>query len=425
MVIVSVDKLCFLFKFVIMKINYSVIFLGITLLSIFSCSDSNEKQKNDLEKENLKGGVLFILESELREGDDSPTKRYIEYNQFGYTVNDYLEYESPAHLFQFFYDENRLLKCVEQQRIERIDFEQISLYLYDEQNRLLKKQITNKRSQGESDGNYDVLYSYENDRIKKESTIDNGKEIGSFEFYYSKNLDSTIQKDIIKLAKDESTRFEIVTFNEDGQKTGLKSYWVDNGIIWNYWISELSYDDNGNEIKNIATHDEEVPIIYEMKYEYDSHGNWTKCIREGDGYKIWTKTRKIYYSNDDISTVHNEVENKISNFISRNNQNQKKGNLEKNNESKSNNNYQQPERQKQLITCAKCQGRGDIVCRECNGTTLMFCGTCSGRGTHNSGNGVETCYYCKGALKVKCTRCNGKGVEGRCSRCNGKGQVQE
>lgn len=408
-----------------MKIKYSVIFLGITLLSIFSCSDSNEKQKNDLEKENLKGDVLFILESELTEGDDSPTKRYIEYNQFGYTVNDYLEYESPAHLFQFFYDENRLLKCVEQERIGRIDFEKISLYLYDEQNRLLKKQSTGKRSQGESYGNYDVLYSYENDRIKKETTIKNGKEIGYFEFYYSKNLDSTIQKDIMKLTKDESTRFEIVTFNEDGQKIREQSYWVDNGEISLKLVSELSYDDNGNIVKNISKHDFYVGIR-EWKHEYDSHGNWIKYVLKIDGKKYLTKTRKLYYSNDDISTVQNEVENKISNLFSRNNQNQKKENLEKNNESKSNINYQQPERQKQWVNCSNCNGGGIETCLKCTGNGTTKCDNCySGTITDVVNGGRKTCYICNGTVRINCKNCNGKGNEGRCSRCNGKGQVQE
>ncbi len=350
---------------------------------LFGCNSENDFSENDLEKENLKGEVLYIHESELSEGNDIHEERYIEYNQLGYKVTEF----DNTSWSQCFYNKNKLIKVLSKKFSYNTSSESTQLFLYDKEGHLIKKRTTDKNNKAESYSSF----SYENKKIRKETKIENGKEVGYVEFYYSKNIDSTIQKDIINLSKVETARFEVISFNENGQKIMSKSYWLENGTMNNLLIQEFSYDNYGNEVKNIVTFDDQV-TIFEMKYEYDSHGNWIKCIREGDGKIIWTKTRNIYYINDDISDIKNKLKHNKNELFSRNSPNQK--NLNSNKQVKTK--VQQHQIEQQLVKCKWCLGRG-----------FKECGYCRGSGIRTSGGGE--CFQCPPSGLVECGFCRGTG----------------
>jgi hypothetical protein len=96
------------------------------------------------------------------------------------------------------------------------------------------------------------------------------------------------------------------------------------------------------------------------------------------------------------------------------------------NDNSSSNTYQEPQRQKQLINCRYCNGRGIETCLNCNGNGTTKCDNCyTGTITDVVNGGRKTCYICNGTVRINCKKCYGKGNQGRCPRCGGRGQVQE
>jgi hypothetical protein len=96
------------------------------------------------------------------------------------------------------------------------------------------------------------------------------------------------------------------------------------------------------------------------------------------------------------------------------------------NDNSSSNTYQEPERQKQLINCRYCNGRGIETCLKCNGNGTTKCDNCyTGTITDVVNGGRKTCYICNGTVRINCKNCYGKGNKGRCSSCGGRGQVQQ
>lgn len=96
------------------------------------------------------------------------------------------------------------------------------------------------------------------------------------------------------------------------------------------------------------------------------------------------------------------------------------------NDNSSSNTYQEPERQRQLINCRYCNGRGIETCLKCNGNGTTKCDNCyTGTITDVVNGGRKTCYICNGTVRINCKNCYGKGNKGRCSSCGGRGQVQQ
>lgn len=91
------------------------------------------------------------------------------------------------------------------------------------------------------------------------------------------------------------------------------------------------------------------------------------------------------------------------------------------NDNSSSNTYQEPEREKQQITCPNCQGKGFETCRQCSGNGMMKCSRCNNKGTLWTNGREESCYECNGTMRKNCDRCHGKGNTGSCRPCRGQG----
>jgi hypothetical protein len=409
----EIDYICRL-KFTIMKIKYSIIFLGIILVSLFSCSDSKKKQKTDIEKENLKGDVMFIHETYSYINNKQPIISITEFNNEGKKINECRQSEYEFTWDEYQYNNDGYLENVIHSELSNDKLiEVIKRYTYDDQNRLLKI----NPSEYSTKSVYSKTFLYEKNELKRETTFENEKEVSCIEYYYSSQKDSSL------LTNKITEYVQKNIYSKDGKI-------IETNVEWLRYppatTTFYNYDDKGNEIERKTQNQTGNNIdnsLTKLNYEYDSKGNWTKKSMEENGELQTTSTRKIYYANDELTSIRKELDNYRTKLLSKN-QNSEIESQDNSNDkdNSSSNTYQQPERQKQWVNCSYCRGKGEIACTKCNGTTLEFCGTCGGRGTFN---GPQTCYYCKGALKVKCTNCNGKGNQGRCPRCGGRGQVQE
>ncbi len=402
----EIDYICQL-KITIMKIKYSIIFLGIILLSLFSCSDSKKKKNTDLEDFNLKGDVIFVS------NDDG--KSFTLYNEYGMTSRSFSSengssYSNTKTNFEKDKSINFIIKTNNKGKIDEVK----AYYHYDSNGNLVLMEFPNNI-------NETYKYDLEGNLItltRNMNSIEKNKETN---YYYTKNrLDSSIVKE-----------FEYVTrrYHVDKKNTIKAMRYYNNKLIV---TEDNKFNKNGDVIEKITTvliPNPNNPTITKetYQYNYDSHGNWIQQITYNSDGNTSIVNRTIIYKGGDISPFLNKSDEIISSIDNKttnedNTESSDYNSQTESNDNSSSNTYQQPERQQQWVNCSYCRGKGEIACTKCNGTTLEFCGTCGGRGTFN---GPQTCYYCKGALKVKCTNCNGKGNQGRCPRCGGRGQVQE
>lgn len=88
------------------------------------------------------------------------------------------------------------------------------------------------------------------------------------------------------------------------EKEVSKYYNDGEATPWNIETIEFTYDDNGDEIKEIVTNTQSGSECYETTYvyEYDLKGNWTKCTgtqrvtnRQGVEPRVWETSRTITY----------------------------------------------------------------------------------------------------------------------------------
>jgi hypothetical protein len=422
--------------------NYFNIILGICTLFTTSCSTEESEVKNDLQKENLRGEVLFVKESSTNANGENYGFTISEYNELGYKMKRCNSSQYQNALSEFEYNDNKINRVNETAiNSENKKIQGVLNYYYDQDGLLSKISPTDitfvsslDKQYQNSQENY-TTFEYNDKNLTKEIYYQKGVAGTTVNYYYSQQLDSTIHNTIFKEIETKQIRI----YDSNGNLKIVKYYWKSDRNIekdFSYSITNYSYDDYGNIIEEkIEERIENNPIeqiVEKTNYSYDSKGNWVKKVEyDKDGKEEYITERKIYYLGDDVAEIKKEIEDfkvKLDNNNVVETEEEQPTKIENSNKSSYNSSSSQNEntnQTKQWVNCNECHGRGEIVCRECNGTTLMFCGTCHGRGTFNSGNGTETCYYCKGALKVKCTRCYGKGIEGRCRRCGGRGQIQQ
>jgi hypothetical protein len=399
-----------------MKIKYSIIFLGIILLSIFSCSDSKKKQKTDLEKENLKGDVMFIHETYSYINNKQPIISITEFNNEGKKINEcrQSEYEFTWDEYQYNND-GYLEKVIHSELSNDKLIEVIKRYTYDDQNRLLKI----NPSEYSTKSVYSKTFLYEKNELKRETTFENEKEVSCIEYYYSSQKDSSL------LTNKITEYVQKNIYSKDGKIIETNVEWLRyppaTTTFYNYddkGIERKTQNQTGNNIDNSLT---------KLNYEYDSKGNWTKKSMEENGELQTTSTRKIYYANDELTSIRKELDNYRTKLLSKN-QNSEIESQDNSNDkdNSSSNTYQQPERQKQLVNCSNCYGKGILMCGKCGGNGMTKCDNCyTGTITDVVNGGRKTCYICNGTMRINCKDCNGKGNQGRCPRCGGRGQVQE
>lgn len=76
------------------------------------------------------------------------------------------------------------------------------------------------------------------------------------------------------------------------------------------------------------------------------------------------------------------------------------------------------EHTRQIVTCPKCSGSGEVTCGSCGGSGR--CSTCHGDGRTGSGSDSKSCSSCGGG--GRCSTCGGRGRV-RCGRCDGEGRL--
>ena len=432
-----------------MKIKYSIIFLGIILLSIFSCSNTSTKQKTDLEKENLKGEVIFVSE------DDG--KSFTLYNEYGMNTRRFVAQERNNWFLDdnSFFDKNKIKNKIDESVSNGLTKKMIYEYTYNSNDNL--EQILLKDISIGSNS-FTAKYEYDlNGNLIKEISDDGVQHIEEI-FFYSNKLDSSIR--IVKFPNEITTYINY--FNNEGNRIIRSQVYSDNRKLVS--VTDYKYNENNDDSEEIYSDyssNENNPTITKTTYEYnyDKNGNWIqRRVVNSDGeteitnrtiiYKGGDITPFIKKSDEIISSIKNKTTNE-NNTESSNNNSQTESN-----DNSSSNTYQEPERQKQpeKVKCYSCRGSGD--CGECgkifrvhtwegyqgwkdrNETRLgyVMCSECSGAGVFykrsdypNVGKWEieKKCYVgnCNSGWKP-CNKCNGYGngtLLGKCRDCKGSG----
>ena len=442
----EIDYICRL-KFTIMKIKYSIIFLGIILVSLFSCSDSKLGQETDLEKENLKGDVVLVFTK--NDGFVSLNlfnDRGMLTKKFSGSTGKYFTLDESI------YDnERKILVKISSNFGDGLSNNE-NKYSYDTNGKL--ESINSQKSNNNSkDFNQNFKYNKDGELIKEDSKYDDMTI--SKEYFYSENkLDSIIYTnkigdivvnnttEIYEKDKQINKHYDIES-NENKVLTDITFYKKNNrGDCIEEVLDE--FNSNGNKIKSTTK---------KYEYNYDEKGNWLQKREIEDGILKKTDNRTIIYKGGETSIYIDEMEKfMISLNGGRNNSNNSKESIEsrepngqnlQSNDNSSSNTYQEPERQQQpeKIKCNSCNGSGK--CPTCsksqqdgyyNGsgsyikineirTGMVICTYCHGRGTFMKEND-NPCSWCKGQGWVFCRVCNynGRGNNtGQCQSCKGSG----
>lgn len=359
--------------------------LGISLI-ISSCSS---KTKTDLEIDKLKGEVQFTHTIEIKDG--IKTEYISQFNEKGMRINYLEESANKKVKIDFFYKENLLDKSYLNALQDSKEVKSIDNFEHNDKGQLIKY------SSSIGGDNATVYFEYNNDKLIKEIKLD-----GSYskQYFYSSDLDSIIQKDLVSEPNDEKI-YRVQSFYYGENDNLIKKTISQQGVI--YWTYNYEYDIEGNIIKVKSVNNKEETQFTKFDYTYDSKGNWTEKVEiDGEGNQIKIMKRKIYYYGEDITKIAQRVE---LFSITNNKNNELTNSYNEGTNSSDYTTYEQSSNSNQEIQIKKQQ------CRYCNGTGK--CRTCNKVfRTHywdgkNSGwkNSNET-----RPGQVMCTTCNGAGV---------------
>ena len=430
-----------------MKIKYSIIFLGIILLSLFSCSDSKLGQETDLKKYHLKGDVIFVSEND--------GKSFKLFNEFGMETRRFCGEERDNWFWDInsFFDKNKIKNTIDESVYNGLTNKSVYEYTYnsnDNLEQLLLKDISN----GSNIFTEKYKYDLNGNLINKinDGSISHSEEI----FFYSNKLDSSIN--IVKYQKDITTYINY--FNNEDNRIRSQEY-SDNRKLLR--VNDYKYNENNDVSEEIYTDystNENNPTITKTTYEYnyDKKGNWIQRRGVNSDGSTEITNRTIIYKGEDISSFIKKSDEIISSVKNKTTNENNTESSDNNSQTESNNNsssntYQKPQRQQQpeKVNCYSCRGSGN--CGECgkifrvhtwegngwkdrNETRLgyVMCSDCRGAGVSykrsdypNAGKWEieKKCYVgnCNSGWKP-CNKCNGYGngtLLGKCRDCKGSG----
>jgi hypothetical protein len=419
-----------------MKKKYSIIFLGIILLSIFSCSNSKLGHETDLVKENLKGDVVFvkyetIVEPSIEFNEKGMVKRKIYFDP---SIDVCMEAE------YIYNEDSRIDKKIEYQKVNNSELvTHIAKYVYNSENQLVRIE------QIKDDELISIEFQYQNGLIQQESENDKYFKTTKRYYYTDKALDSILCFKTYKNT-NEITK-EIDYFNKKGKisKTLITSH--DGSIL----IKNYEYDPKSNLMsKSTIQRDNNEPKISNYSYDFDAKGNWIKLYTNNE----IGQERVIYYKGDSYKNFVDKIDEYKQSKVSSRDKKTENITQPNFNDNSSSNTYQETERQKQQqpekVKCYSCRGSGN--CGKCSKTCskpyyqgngsykwrnetkqgYTMCHDCFGRGHKQShvvgGSGWEPngdCYVrgCEDGW-VNCRECNGSGngtLLGKCRDCKGTG----
>jgi hypothetical protein len=355
----EIDYFCHL-NFTIMKIKYKIIFLGIILLSVLSCTKNDLKKKTDLENENLNGDVILVSSDENR-------GRNTFYNGNGF-INKIQEKtkigdESILSISNYNYT-NGELSSVEQ----FCDRFSSTITCFYDPNGVLKSSKIIYYTSGNSFGE---TYSYYKFDEKGNLLLDSVSPIYLIKNYFTDNIkDSSIDY----LSK------KITIYSK-----GLPS-------------KDLFYDISSNGNRNVKS-------IINYEYKFDEQENWIERKSIINNKENEVVNRKIFYKGDDITEFEksfNETKNKISTNVK---------------------SHETPSRQEKIkssqknIKCNNCNGKGVYSCTICYGNGDIKCNNCYYGKTRLSNEDEKVCYKCNGTMRVVCYNCKGNGYA-NCYECS-------
>jgi hypothetical protein len=404
----------------------------IILASLFSCSDSKLGQETDLEKENLKGDVIYV--EYIRE--PLCLDANLEFNDKGFIIRKmtFIPTYNIYEEIEYFYEDGKIVKDVFSRNDVKTNEIIYKPTTYEYGNNGELSETLMERSNG-----IKIVTKYKyNEDLLIESIENSPISIIKTTFHYTNNqIDSTISQD--EDIEDKTIRTTSQYFNDKGQKIKEKH---------DFGVDLYEYDESNLIIKEVSNRQDGVSKR-KYTYEYDDNRNWIKKYSNG---KL-EKERKIYYKGDDYTDIKNKIEKYKSNFSGNVVKSSNNNSQTESNDNSSSNTYQEPERQQQpeKVKCYMCKGSGN--CGECgkifrvhtwegngwkdrNETRLgyVMCSDCSGAGVFykrsdypNVGKWEieKKCYVgnCNSGWKP-CNKCNGYGngtLLGKCRDCKGTG----
>jgi hypothetical protein len=428
-----------------MKLNSTYIFLGIILLSTFSCSNSNEKQVTDLEekkqvtdleKENLKGDVVLVFYEVSK-------FQYINlYNENGMESRRIMgEKEMYYQDLNNYYEENKIIKSIIKNVNTNEQSEESSIYNYDNKGVLINcYRFTDNLIHSNTTYQYDLKGNLINEK-------DSSSFLSETKYFYGNKIDS--------IHRFFDNFITVEYYNDFGKV--YKSISSKSNKL-NY-LNDFNYNENNDVLELITTDytsNPNNPSITKTTYEYiyDKNENWIQQrILNSDG-ETEISNRTIIYKGEDISSFikkSDEIISSIKNKTTNENNTESSNNNSQteSNENSSSNTYQQPERQQQQpqrqqqpekIKCNSCNGSGK--CPKCGKSQqdgyysggryirineirmgMVICTHCHGYGIFMEETGSE-CGWCKGQGWEFCRVCNyyGRGNNiGQCQSCKGSG----
>lgn len=418
-----------------MRVN--IILSLFIIFHFLSCNGNSQTISNtetDLQKENLKGKVILVV--------DGVNLRF--YNKNGNLVKE-SNSESESSSYKTYQYQDLIIKSINSKTVFK-DFERTDLFNYDSNGKLISRKSSYKLDPKSITYEY-FMYNDKNllTTRKLENTSKNynnnqyEKDIYLTKYYYNGDgkIDSTIDG---KLSKSNITFFDTYTkdiFNTESQVISSESYEVKNGLTKLIQVSKFRYNEKGDYSEKIENDIVNNTINrYTYSYQYDSYGNWIILSIYNNDKLDFEQNRRLFYEAQDISLYENKYKNIVASIDVSNQYFEESLNAPKQNKSSSSQNNtfsnqnnsnistQNKKKEVEWITCPDCAGRGFRLCMDCTGRGSMKCDYCYGRGWKNYGNEKQTCNTCGGTGEKTCKRCNGKGNLGSCI-CRGKGVVQK
>ncbi len=246
------------------------------LISFIFFSFTGGKNKNDLENQHLKGNVKQVKEmvyyTEEKNGEFQQNSieniNILNFDAYGNELAAYGSYSIfdtvTRNIFSYQYDANgRIEKKISD--YDGLSERGISKFVYDSAG-YLTKQIFHYKIDTSQVMIYSFRYDSKGNIIQKKFNTDKDTAVG--ENYHYK-------------------------YDEQNNLTEVNWCWLEFPTI--IYKSKYYYNEKGDEITYIATHDKIDDIHSYLYLAFDSYGNWTKRVEYWDNRLHYMSIREIKY----------------------------------------------------------------------------------------------------------------------------------
>lgn len=251
------------------SIKLTKIFIRLTVILLFGslisyCNPKEKPKKSDLEKNDLKGDVILVIENE----EIGP---WTFYNSNGYIEQEYKNDPFPT-VKKFTYANNKLQKTSDKSKSPNV-YNVETIYNYNKIG-ILQSEVKIDRTGNKKNIKTEFTYNDKGELIKlKDNT--------GFIITYNYNSDGKVESEILKF-NDQSTNFSVEN----------KNYYDENGVLV---YLETYYPNTKEKKKRI------------FNYKLDSKGNWIEKSITENGNEISIVKRVIFYKGDNISSYLKKV----------------------------------------------------------------------------------------------------------------------